>query len=170
MCFALTHLAVVQRVRGKPALVARAAKDIAALATHHGLPLWQAVAAMLGGWAQVMAGQAEGMALLQGSAAAVRQAMPSALGAFLHPLAEAQLHVADWPGVLQTTDEAVSMALRVGDGFHLPDLYRLRAQALAHVGETHQARQCVTLALQHSAAQGATLWHARAAALALSLK
>lgn len=157
-CFALTHLAVVHRMQGKPAPVARLAREIAALAARHGLPLWQAVSSMLSGWALVMVGQAQqGLALLQGSAAVVRQAMPSALAAFLYPLAEAQLHVADWAGVLHTTDEALAMAARVGDGFHLPDLQRLRAQALQHRGDLGPARECVAQALQHSTVHGASL-------------
>jgi DNA-binding SARP family transcriptional activator len=168
LCFAITHLAVVHRLMGNAALVARAASDVSGLATRHGLPLWQAVAAMQAGWAQAMAGQAEGLAWLQGSAAAVRQAMPSALGAFLHPLAEAQAQLADWPGVLQTTEEGLAMALRVGDGFHLPDLYRLRAQALAHLGPAEEARKCMRLAMQHGASQGAALWQQRAQALSMA--
>lgn len=168
LCFALSHLAVVYRLQGQVAQVAQTSQDVAGLATRHGLPLWQAVAAMQAGWAQAMMGQAQGLALLQGSAAAVRQAMASALGAFLHPLAEAQAQLADWAGVQQTTEEAVSMALRVGDGFHLPDLYRLRAQALAHLGPAEEARKCMKLAMQHSAAQGAVLWQQRAQALSLA--
>ena len=169
VCFAMTHLAVVQRMLGRTEPVARLASDIAALSEQHGLPLWQAVAAMHAGWALVMSGQPEGLALLQGSAAAVRQAMPSALGAFLHPLAEAQLHLSDWQGVLHTTEEALAMCLRVGDGFHLPDLYRLRAQALLQSGALEAARSCAALALQHSAAHPAALWQARAQALSQAL-
>lgn len=168
LCFALSHLAVVHRLSGQASPVARLAREIAALAARHGLPLWQAVASMLGGWALVMSGQAEqGMAQLQGSAAVVRQAMPSALGAFLHALAEAQLHLSDWPGVLQTTEEALAMCLRVGDGFHLPDLYRLRAQALQQSGACDAARQSVEQALEHTAAHPAALWQARAQALSV---
>ena len=171
LCFALTHLAVVHRVLGRPAPVGRLAKEIAALSARHGLPLWQAVAAMLGGWAQVMSGQPEqGLALLKGSAAAVRQAMPSALGAFLHPLAEAQLHLSDWPDVILTTDEALSVALRVGDGFHLPDLCRLRALALLKLGDGDAARHCMAQALRQSADQQATLWLERARAVTLLLR
>lgn len=167
LCFALAHLAAVQRLLGRPAPVARLAREIAALSGRHRLPLWNAVAAMHAGWSQVMSGQAEGLALLQGSAAAVRQAMPSALGAFLHPLAEAQLHLSDWPGVLHTTEEVLAMCQRVGDGFHLPDLYRLRAQALHASGARDAARACAAQALRRSAVRGAALWLARAQALAL---
>lgn len=169
LCFAMTHLAVVQRMLGRTAPVSRLAGDIAALSERHGLPLWQAVAGMHAGWAMVMSGQPEGLARLQRSAAAARQAMPSALGAFLHSLAEAQLHLSDGPGVLQTTEEALAMCLRVGDGFHLPDLYRLRAQALQQSGACDAARQSVAQALQHTAAHPAALWQARAQALAVEI-
>jgi DNA-binding SARP family transcriptional activator/predicted negative regulator of RcsB-dependent stress response len=161
--FALIHAAIVRRLMRDIPACAALAQEANALAERYNLPLWRGAAATMLGWARVATGDRGGIEWLQASAAAARQVMPGVLNGFLHPLAEA-LGMADDPeGQLQVTEEGLAAAARLSEHFHLPELHRLRGEALWRLDRRTEARAALAEALRISAAQGAHAFRLRAA-------
>ncbi len=130
LCFALVHAATVHRFEHDVPAVATLAQEILALAAQYQLALWQVAGTMLLGWSQAHAGQREGLALLEYSAAAVGSVMPGIQVAFLHPLAEACGFLRDYPAQLKHIEQALAAADRLDEHLHRERLHAMRASCL----------------------------------------
>jgi len=130
LCFALVHAATVHRFEQDVPAVATLAQEILAVAAQYQLALWQVAGTMLLGWSQAHAGQREGLALLEYSAAAVGSVMPGIQVAFLHPLAEACGFLHAYPAQLKHIEQALAAADRLDEHLHRERLLAMRASCL----------------------------------------
>jgi tetratricopeptide (TPR) repeat protein len=89
---ALLHRAALCRWLGDVAGVAESAGAAVRLAQQHGFAVWQHAGMAFQGWAMVMQGLPEGLALLRQSVSAIRDALSGVEALFLVLLAQACLH------------------------------------------------------------------------------
>ncbi|NDY94013.1 AAA family ATPase [Ideonella livida] len=148
--YALTFAAVLHRHLLQPEQTLALCGQVQALADEHGLALWAASAAAVGGWAQVALGDAEGLGPLRAGVAAAQQAMPSVESTFLHFLADALLRLQQWDEALACVDEGLAKGRARHEEYLFAEFLRLRALALVRGQPLATQRQAWT-ALEQAA-------------------
>ncbi|GAB2180931.1 AAA family ATPase [Denitratisoma sp. agr-D3] len=154
--FALTFAAVLNRHLGLPAETARLCAELGQLAEKHGLSLWLAAAATVGGWARVALGDPEGLPPILAGVAASRVAMRLVEATFRSFQVDAQLRLGQHAEALAGARETIALAESYEDVYLLPELLRLQANALAALRPdddevTALLRQALTTARQQGA-------------------
>lgn len=156
LCLALLFAAMLRRFRGEVARATDLASEVHALAQRHRLPLWEGAAGLVLGWAAACRGDAAGVERLRAAVATLRLAMPSALVAGLHALADALGAAGDFAAQLETVDSALAAAAALDEHFHEADLQRMRGTALLQLGRREEARAAFATARRLAQAQGAS--------------
>lgn len=168
LCYVLCMGAVLHRHWRQPQAVLPLGQELAQLGERHGMALWQAVAAMVLGWAQAWQGDPAGVAPIEMAVAASAVAMPSTEATFLSFLCEALLRVERADEALPRLDRALQLAHERQELYLLPELWRLRAAGLRALGrDAAAADAALARAREHARAMGAALWLARCEASAL---
>jgi len=156
--FALTMAAVLQRHLRRPEAAMPLSLELLALSQRHGLALWQAVGALVLGWSQAAGGDPAGLLPIRHAASASAVAMPSTEATFLSFLIEALLNLGQAEEALAQIDACLPKARERQEFYLLPELWRMRAQALAALGEgPGEIMQALAQAQQAGQAMGAGL-------------
>jgi DNA-binding SARP family transcriptional activator len=169
--FALAFAAVLHRFMRQPQQAAKVGRELLDLANHHDLKLWQAVGAATTGWAAVMQGDPAGLASIEASVAASRQAMLVVEGTFMSFEVDALHRLGRHEACAARAREAIERSEKRVDVYFLSEFLRLRSEALvqqpdatAHAAE---ASACLRRALTLAREQGAWVLELRAAVLML---
>ena len=163
--YAMTFVSVLQcRLRRPRQALAWADKTLA-LAQNQDFLLWQVGADLIRGWAQVMLGEPSGLIRMQQSTDSVRNVMGGIALIFLNLLIEARLHLGDFAGALEDTEEALRTAEALGDGHIEAELHRFKGRALLGLGGGQEtvAECCFLQAVAIGRRQGARILELRAA-------
>lgn len=156
--FALTMAAVLQRHLRRPEAAMPLSLELLALSQRHGLALWQAVGALVLGWSQAAGGDPAGLLPIRQAASASAVAMPSTEATFLSFLIEALLNLGQAEEALAQIDACLPKARERQEFYLLPELWRMRAQALVALGEgPGEIMQALAQAQQTGQAMGAGL-------------
>lgn len=150
--YALATAAVMHQRLRQPVLAERRAEELRRLAEAHDMVLWQAVSGLVGGWARAVRGEAGGLAPIRQAVAMAAVAMPSTEATFLSLLADALVALHQPGAALGCLDEALAKAHQRQEDYLEPELWRLRALALAQQGGA-------SLEIRRSFAR--SLWRAR---------
>lgn len=162
LCYVLCMGAVLQRHLRQPQAVLPLGQELAQLGERHGMALWQAVAAMVLGWAQAWQGDPAGVPPIQMAVAASAVAMPSTEATFLSFLCEALLRLERADEALPLLDRALRLASERQECYLLPELWRMRAMALHALGhDAASADAALSQARERARAMDAALWLAR---------
>jgi DNA-binding winged helix-turn-helix (wHTH) protein/predicted ATPase len=151
------------------------AAELASLCAQHGLPLWQAGAAVLDGWAAARLGDLPGgLDRVRRGAAAWQRVTPARFGFYSRLIAELRLAAGDTAAGLAEVRSALDQVHRTGQAQSEPELLRLQGELLlAGPGNTGAAerslRRAVRVADQRrargfqlrAATSLARLWHAQ---------
>ncbi len=163
--FALAVQAVLLRHLRRPKEAMPISLELLALAERHGLALWQAVGSLVLGWCQAAAGEPAGLLLIRQAACASAVAMPSTEATFLSFLIEALLNLGQDDEALTQITACLPKAQERQEFYLLAELWRMRAQALAHLNAPHhEIEQALTLAQRAGETMGADLLLLRCAA------
>jgi DNA-binding winged helix-turn-helix (wHTH) protein/predicted ATPase len=167
LCFAWGEAAVVHQLRREgPATQAQAAAALH-LATAQGFPHWQAYGAIMHGWARAQQGEAKaGIAQLhQGLRARLATGAVLARPYFLSLLVEAHAAAGQPAAGLTVLTEACTLAETSGEGWYVPELYRLKGTLLLQQSPDHQgeAEACFRHAIRVAHSQQAKSLELRAA-------
>lgn len=167
--------AQIHQLRGDAALAHELAKEAAELADEYGLELWRAYGIIEAGWAQAELGNVQdGIEQMQ-RGLALHESMGSKLRTpyFLCLLADQLGKAGQRDEGLHTITKALTLAQSTGEGYALPELYRIKGELLiksdtlvhnsAESTVLSQARTCFADALAIAKQQGAKLWELRAA-------
>ncbi|MEL4179606.1 AAA family ATPase [Roseateles sp. PN1] len=168
--FALTMAGVLQRHLRRPDAALPLSMELLALAQRHGLALWQAVGALVLGWSQAAGGDPAGLLPIRQAASASAVAMPSTEATFLSFLIEGLLTLGQAEEALSQIDACLPKAHERQEFYLLPELWRMRAQALAaQDAPRSEIEQALDQAVQTGRAMGAELLLQRSAVQALAL-
>nr|WP_295083272.1 AAA family ATPase [uncultured Roseateles sp.] len=163
--FALTMAGVLQRHLRRPEAALPLSMELLALAQRHGLALWQAVGALVLGWSQAASGNPDGLLPIRQAASASAVAMPSTEATFLSFLIEGLLTLGQAEEALSQIDACLPKAQERQEFYLLPELWRMRAEALASLGGAHEEiEQSLNQAVQAGQTMGADLLLQRSAA------
>lgn len=156
--FALAMNAVLLRHLRRPETALPLSLELLALAQRHGLALWQAVGALVLGWSQAAGGDPAGLLPIRQAASASAVAMPSTEATFLSFLIEALLNLGQAEEALAQIDACLPKARERQEFYLLPELWRMRAQALEALGDPRaEVEQALEQAQQAGQAMGAGL-------------
>ncbi len=163
--FALAMNAVLLRHLRRPEAALPLSLELLALAQRHGLALWQAVGALVLGWSQAAGGDPAGLLPIRQAACASAVAMPSTEATFLSFLIEALLNLGQAEEALAQVDACLPKARERQEFYLLPELWRMRAQALEALGDPRaEVEQALEQAQHAGQAMGAGLLLQRTAA------
>lgn len=144
------------------------AEALLSVADKHGFAYWAAVATIFRGWALADIGaKEEGLAHLGSGLAALAATQAAvALPYFLALMAEACAKCGRYADALALLSEAIDKAERSGERWFMPELHRLRGEALLALParEEEGAEAGFRSALAMARDQGAKIWELRAAA------
>lgn len=165
LAFTLSMAAVMHRHLRQANAALPVCQELLALAEKHGLALWQAVGALVLGWVQAEGGDPQGLLPIRQAVAASAVAMPSTEPTFLSFLIEALLRLDQHREALALSDEVMAKARERQELYLLPELWRMRAQALRADGAAPEQVQAALAQAQATArAMGAELLWQRSAA------
>jgi len=157
--------AVLHTLADDPKATLVSAERAIAIGREQAFPAWQAMGAMMHGWARARQGDTEG-ALKQmrrsfdaWCASGARNLRPF----FLALLADAWLSAGDALQALECADRGLAEA-GSGERWWDAELHRLRAEALARLGQRAAAHEAARHALAIAEHMGARAWAARAQA------
>lgn len=168
LAHALAFAAVFHQLRRERPTAQQYADEAIALSAEHGLPLYQAMARIVRGWALIGQGNDEQAAeeVRQGLAAWRNTGAQLMRPHFLALLAEASAHTRqDDPG-LRLLDEALALSESTGERYYQAELYRLKGERLLtrrRDSGPDGASACFEQSLAIAAQQGALSLELRAA-------
>jgi predicted ATPase len=143
------------------------AEALIALATEHGLPLWQAAGVVVRGWALAAGGRAQdGIAVIRRGLADYRATGAELFSPyFLALLADAHVRTGQTVTGLRLTADALDQVERTGVRWIEAELHRLRSELLLALPQPDQAKveKCFRQALAVAREQDAKMWELRAA-------
>ena len=155
--------AVLQTLAGDAQAASASALRAMAVSKEQAFPAWQLMGSIIHGWAGARLGDATPAVaqMLAGFDAWCAGGARNLRPFFLALLADAWL-AAGQP--LQAVRSAGQGLLEAGTGEHWwdPELHRLRAEAMALLGERERAVESAVLALSEARRMGAAMWAARA--------
>jgi predicted ATPase len=128
LAHALAFAAVFHQLRGERTTAQQYADEAIALSAEHGLPLYQAMARIVRGWALIGHGNDEQAAeeVREGLAAWQRTGAQLMRPHFLALLAEACPPTLQDDSGLRLLDEALALSESTGERYYQAELYRLR--------------------------------------------
>lgn len=149
---------VLQRHLRWPEAALPLSLELLSLTQRHGLALWQAVGALVLGRSQAAGGDPAGLLPIRQAASTSAVAMPSTEATFLSFLIEALLNLDQAEEALAQIDACLPKAHERQEPYLLPELWRMRAQALAAQGAPRaDIEQALDKAMQTGQAMGAEL-------------
>ena len=167
LSFALGEAAVLHQFRREGQAAQAHAAAALQLATEQGFPHWRAYGAIVHGWALAHQGEAEeGIAQLQqGMLARLATGAVLARPYFLSLLVEAYGTMGQPAAGLTALTEALTLAETNGEGWYVPELYRLKGTLLLQQSPDHQveAEVCFQQAIRIAQSQHAKSLELRAA-------
>ncbi|MDD2759170.1 MAG: hypothetical protein PHH11_02630 [Methylomonas sp.] len=166
LAIALSAVAWRHVDRREPTKVLEACEALERLAEEHSFLLWQAIAAVMRGWATAMLGQAEdGIFLIQQGLATWRATGSRWIEPrYLTLLGEAYAQAGRVEEGLKTLDEALAKTELYGERRYEAEVHRLRGELLLTAGAAaEEAVACFLKALAVARAQGAKSLELRAA-------
>lgn len=163
--FAFSCAAVLYRHLRAPERAAALSAELLAYAQHHHLLLWQAAAAAVLGWAQAVQGDASGLVPIRQGLEGARVVFRVIEITFMAFWIDALLHLGRPAEALPLIDEALANAQAHHDTHFVPELLRMRGDALLQLqpADTAQALPLYREALRQSEACGAALFALRSA-------
>lgn len=140
LAMALGCAAPIAHELDEPARAAELAARLIELSNRNGLPYWLAVALCSKGLAEVLAGQSQGLAMIQ-QGTMMLQLMGAVLvyPYYLTFLARAQLLLGDHAGALATLEEALACTVEGLNESTRPELFRLKAEHALALGDAPRA-------------------------------
>ncbi|UJB67207.1 AAA family ATPase [Acidovorax sp. YS12] len=163
--FAFSCAAVLYRHLRAPQQAAALSGELLDYARHHRLLLWQAAAAGVLGWAQAAQGDAGGLAPIRQGLEGARLVFRVIEITFMAFLIDALLHLGRPAEALPLIDEALERSAANHDTHFVPELLRLRGDALRHLrpDAAAEALDLYRQALRLAEASGAALFALRSA-------
>jgi predicted ATPase/DNA-binding XRE family transcriptional regulator/energy-coupling factor transporter ATP-binding protein EcfA2 len=168
LAHALAFAAIFHQLRRERLTAQQYADEAIALSAEHGLPLYQAMARIVRGWALIGRGNDEQAAeeVRQGLAAWQSTGAQLMRPHFLALLAEACAPTRRDDSGLRLLDEALTVSESTGERYYQPELYRLKGERLLTRAREHgieAAATCFEQSLAIARQQGAQSLELRAA-------
>jgi predicted ATPase len=140
-------------------------KQLIAVTTEHGFPLWRALGVIFRGWVEVRNGDVtEGMSLLgRGSSTYRATGAELFVPHYIDLLAGACEITGQIEEAVTQLDEALQIVERTGERWFSAELNRHKGQLLLQQGHTEAAEELYRKALSFAREQEAKLWELRAA-------
>jgi predicted ATPase len=132
LAHALYFASILHQLRREELLAQECAEAVIAISGEHGLALYQAIATVIKGWAQVDQGQPQAAIgqIRQGLVAHQATGMELLRTHFLGLLAEALGKAGEAGEGLRVLEEAIAMGDRNGERYYHAELYRLKGELL----------------------------------------
>ncbi|MBM4256664.1 MAG: hypothetical protein FJ147_12305 [Deltaproteobacteria bacterium] len=132
LAYALTFATLLRQLRREPWVIESQTKEIIAVATEHGFPIWKRMGEMFQGWSITTLGNPqEGIALLQQGISTWRTiGAKVSLPYYLSLLAEAYRGTRNFQKGIDVLDEAFSLVVITDDRLWEAELYRLKGEFL----------------------------------------
>ena len=162
--------ALLAQMRDDPPAALSHATAAVAIATQHGIPVFDALASTALAWATGRLGLGDGLRLQQDALAGMaRTGTAVMLTAAKATLAELAAAAGDTVAALATVDEALEIVQRTEERYYEPELHRLKAELLAARDQTAQAADAAAAALSAAESQGSVPFAERARRLHATL-
>lgn len=152
LCMALSFAGHHYRRVCQPEQVEMLGRELEQLAAQQHMELWRYAAAPLTGWARAAQGDAAGIDICRNGLAGIRRTLPMAEVTCAAVLLDAYTHLGRYDDLLEEVDAVFDMARRRNEPYLLPELIRLKGEALlaTNPAAADQAaalfRQALTLA------------------------
>jgi predicted ATPase len=148
------------------------ARQLMAVATEQGFPLYHALGTIYSGWTKVKTGEvAEGISLLRSGSNAYRATgAESRMPYYIALLAKACEMAGQIDEAITLLGDALHIAGRIGERWFTAELYRHQGQLMLRQGESEAASELYYQALTIAQEQEAKLWELRAAVGLASLR
>ena len=130
LCFTLAFACQVHRCLRQPEQVALLGGELAALAEQHGLEVWRHAADGMTGWAAAVQGQAEGLERCARGLAGIRRTITMVEVSYAAILMDAYAQTGHHDALLAEIDGVLDTANRRADVYLVPELWRLKGEAL----------------------------------------
>jgi ATP/maltotriose-dependent transcriptional regulator MalT len=158
-----TVAALLAQMRDDPRAALDHAARAVAVASEHGIPVFEALASTPLAWATARLELDDGISLQrQALSGMARTGTAVTLTAALATLAELLGAAGDPDGACATIDEALEVVQRTDERYYEPELHRIRAQLLAERGAMAEAALAATAAMTAAETQGSKPFAARA--------
>jgi predicted ATPase len=167
------HLNVLAQIGGDIDALDQGTGELLRLAQDHGFAHWHATATLLRGWLVAARGElAQGLGMMQrGLSAKVATGSRLKLPYYHGLMAEMLAQLGQTSEARALIDAALEQAEQTGERWILPELLRLRAQALIGLrGGEGAAEACLRDAIRIAHGQTARLWELRAATALAQLR
>jgi predicted ATPase len=150
---------------GDNAALDERARQLIAVATEQGFPLYRALGTIYRGWGKATTGDvAEGISLLRsGSSAYSATGAETRISYHIALLAKACETAGQVEEALSLLDDALQIAERIGERWFAAELYRHKGQFMLRHGDSEAAEELYRQALTIAKEQEAKLWELRAA-------
>lgn len=164
LALALAYAAMLHQFRGEPHAVEERSAEAAALCAKHDFRYYLAWTPILGGWARVRNGLADGLEQMRDGLAALR-ATGANLRApyYLTLLAQACRESGRLDEGLAYAEEALAVGSAGGEAWVKSELERIKGDLLLDCGLARQAEEHYRAALRTAREQGALIFELRAA-------
>lgn len=164
LAFSLTFAANRKYWEGEANAVRRFAEEGVAAAERCESTVFAAASRVFQGWAAVMEGDGQSIALLEEGIASIRTAMSGVVVSLLAPYAEALIHLKEHGKAMPILKEAFAQVEVTQDRHYLAELHRLEGVCLLARGRRAAARARFGKALAIARGQGARIFERRALA------
>jgi predicted ATPase len=164
LAHALMFHAVVHQLLDEPATVLEHVKLNQAHCAEHGIKQWEGLLSLLEAWSNYRSGLSNGVTpqMKQGLAQWAKNGSTAMVPHFSTILIDTLIKEGDIEEALTTADVAIQLAEKIGEQVALPELHRLRGQALLH-HDPKAAKQSFEQAISIAGNIGAKSWEQRAA-------
>lgn len=163
ICYSLVFTSMLHFLRRDPQQVAAMAAETIELCQRNGLQVWHDIADVMAGWARVAQGDAGGMADIERGVAGNRQSMSSIEVTLGTLQLDALLRLGRHAELVREAERLGEIAERRADRYLMPELLRLRVEALLALGLEDEVAPLLTQADELAAYLGADAWHLRLA-------
>ncbi|WP_043308101.1 AAA family ATPase [Pseudomonas sp. ML96] len=163
VCYSLVFTSMLHFLRREPQQVLAMAAETIELCQRHGLQVWHDIADVMAGWARVAGGDASGMADIERGVAGNRQSMSSIEVTLGTLQLDALLRLGRYAELVQEAERLGEIAERRADRYLMPEVLRLRAEALLALGREGEMEPLLQHAEELAGYLGAGAWHLRLA-------
>lgn len=163
VCYSLVFTSMLHFLRREPRQVMAMAAETIDLCQRNGLQVWHDIADVMAGWARVAEGDAGGMADIERGVAGNRQSMSSIEVTLGTLQLDALLRLGRHAELVGEAERLGEIAERRGDRYLMPEVLRLRAEALLALGCTEEVAVLLEQAEALADYLGAGAWRLRLA-------
>jgi hypothetical protein len=163
ICYSLVFTSMLHFLRRDPQQVAAMAAETIDLCQRNGLQVWHDIADVMAGWARVAQGDASGMADIERGVAGNRQSMSSIEVTLGTLQLDALLRLGRHAELVREAERLGDIAARRGDRYLMPEVLRLRAEALLALGRADEVGELLGQAEEQARYLGADAWRLRLA-------